>query len=97
MFRNDSLALGGEYRQKPNNLGALRADDAHDIFRAWFATQNFALTAAYVDLGNIATHADQRILVPRPAGQPLEVRQLFLPPAGVSAAGVKLNAAPFMQ
>jgi len=60
MFLIDSRALGGEYRQKPNNLSAFREGDAHDIFMSWFTTKNFALTGAYVDLGTIATHPNQR-------------------------------------
>jgi hypothetical protein len=59
MFLTDNLALGGEYRQKPDNLRAFREDDAHDAFLAWFLTRNFSVTAAYVDLGNIAAHANQ--------------------------------------
>jgi hypothetical protein len=59
-FLTDNVILGAEYRQKPNNLSAFREDDAHDIFMSWFAIKNFSVTAAYVDLGNIATHPDQR-------------------------------------
>ena len=59
MFLNDNLAVGGEYRQKPDNLRAFREDDAHDAFMSWFVTRNFSVTAGYVDLGNIATHASQ--------------------------------------
>jgi hypothetical protein len=44
MFLIDRRALGGEYRQKPNNLSAFREGDAHDIFMSWFTTKNFALT-----------------------------------------------------
>jgi Protein of unknown function (DUF3034) len=60
MFLTDNLALGGEYRQKPDNLRAFREDDAHDLFMSWFVTKNFSVTGAYVDLGNIATHPNQR-------------------------------------
>jgi hypothetical protein len=60
VFLADDVVLGGEYRQKPNNLSAFREQDAHDVFTSWFATKNFSVTAAYVDLGNIATHPDQR-------------------------------------
>lgn len=66
---NKKLAVGAEYRMKPNNLrspanaalfgGAevinLQEDDAFDIFVAYAPTKNIALTAAYVYLGNIAT------------------------------------------
>ncbi|PPC94182.1 MAG: hypothetical protein CTY33_05145 [Methylotenera sp.] len=58
MLRDD-LLLGTEYRAKPNNLSTFKEDDAHDFFLAWFPTKNFALTAAYVNLGNIADKDDQ--------------------------------------
>jgi hypothetical protein len=59
VFLTDDVVLGTEYRQKPDNLSAFREDDAHDIFASWFATKNFSVTSAYVNLGNIATHPDQ--------------------------------------
>jgi hypothetical protein len=31
-FLTDNLVLGGEYRQKPNNLSAFREDDFKDVF-----------------------------------------------------------------
>lgn len=61
LLRKD-LAIGAEYRMKPNNLentvgGAvnLQEDDAFDVFVAYAPTKNISLTAAYVYLGNIAT------------------------------------------
>jgi len=60
MFLSDNVILGAEYRQKPNNLSAFREQDAHDAFASWFATKYFSVTAAYADLGNIATHPKQR-------------------------------------
>lgn len=68
LLRKD-LAIGAEYRMKPNNLrspanaalfgGAnvvnLQEDDAFDVFLAYAPTKNISLTAAYVYLGNIAT------------------------------------------
>jgi len=54
------LALGAEYRMKPDNLGFAKEDDAYDIFAAWFPSKNVSLTAAYVDLGDIALHGPQR-------------------------------------
>jgi hypothetical protein len=57
-----NIAIGAEYRMKPNNLrntvgGAvdLKEDDAFDLFIAYAPTKNISLTAAYVNLGNIAT------------------------------------------
>lgn len=57
------LAIGAEYRTKPNNLEALGAaaglgdalheDDWQDLFVAWAPGKNFSLTMAYVDLGRI--------------------------------------------
>jgi hypothetical protein len=54
------LAIGGEYRMKPDNLGFAAEDDAFDVFVAWFPTKNVSVTVAYADLGDIATYADQR-------------------------------------
>ena len=47
------LALGAEYRQKPDNLGLVE-DDWRDVFVAWFPGKHVSVTAAYVDLGSIA-------------------------------------------
>ncbi len=55
-----SLAVGVEYRKKPDNLnqilgnGVLAEQDWKDIFLAWAPNKNLSLTAAYVDLGQIA-------------------------------------------
>ena len=51
--------LGAEYRTKPDNLG-LGEDDWMDIFAAYALTDHLTLTAAYVDLGTIATITGQR-------------------------------------
>jgi hypothetical protein len=50
----DKLALGADYRGKPDNLSALEEDDASDVFLAWFPHRNLAVTGAYVRLGTIA-------------------------------------------
>ncbi|MFY8275374.1 DUF3034 family protein [Pseudoalteromonas sp. SSDWG2] len=55
---NQHLAVGMEYRQKPDNLG-LGEDDWRDVFVAWFPNKHISVTAAYVQLGSIATVADQ--------------------------------------
>ncbi len=60
MFVTDWLVAGVEYRQKPDELRAFREEDAKDVFVAWFPVKYVSLTAAYVDLGNIATHASQK-------------------------------------
>lgn len=53
------LVVGAEYRTKPNNLG-LKEDDWVDLFAAYAINKNLSITAAYVDLGEIATFKDQR-------------------------------------
>lgn len=55
---NKHLAIGAEYRQKPDNLG-LKEHDWHDIFVAWFPNKHVSVTAAYIDLGTIAGLDDQ--------------------------------------
>ena len=60
---NKNVAVGAEYRFKPNNLqalgaaaglgAALREDDWKDVFVAWAPSKNLSLTLAYVDLGRI--------------------------------------------
>jgi hypothetical protein len=55
-----NLLVGAEYRTKPDNLGFAREQDAYDLFAAWALTHTFTLTAAYVDLGSIATVRKQR-------------------------------------
>lgn len=60
LLRRD-LAMGVEYRAKPDNLhhsvlgaGALKEDDWKDVFIAWAPNKHVSLTAAWVDLGRIA-------------------------------------------
>lgn len=58
-----NLAIGTEYRKKPNNLEALGAasglgnglaeDDWKDLFVAWAPSKHLSLTLAYVDLGRV--------------------------------------------
>ena len=59
LMLTDNLLIGTEYRARPNNLNSFKEDDAKDLFVAWFPTKYLALTAAYVDLGNIADKDDQ--------------------------------------
>ncbi|MEI2796917.1 DUF3034 family protein [Pseudoxanthomonas sp. F11] len=54
------LAIGVEYRQKPDNLGFAREDDWRDVFIAWFPNKQLAVVGAWADLGSIATLDDQR-------------------------------------
>lgn len=52
--------IGAEYRTKPDNLAFAREDDWLDLFAAYALTRNLTVTAAYVDLGSIATFDKQR-------------------------------------
>jgi len=56
---NDGLAVGAEYRQKPDNLSAFEEDSFSDVFVAWFPNKHVNLTLAYADLGSIAGSEDQ--------------------------------------
>ena len=53
------LAFGAEYRSKPSNLAFAREDDWVDLFAAYAINKNLSVTAAWVDLGEIATFKDQ--------------------------------------
>lgn len=55
---NKHLAVGVEYRQKPNNLG-LKESNWRDVFIAWFPNKHINVTLAYVDLGTIAAINEQ--------------------------------------
>jgi hypothetical protein len=54
------LAIGAEYRQKPNNLAIAKEDDWYDAFVAWAPTKHVSLTLAYANLGNIVIKDHQR-------------------------------------
>lgn len=73
LLRRD-LAIGAEYRAKPDNLnesalgsGALKEDDWSDLFVAWAPNKHLSITLAWVDLGRIA-----------PAVQPRRQRGAYL-------------------
>jgi hypothetical protein len=53
------LAVGGEFRTKPDNLGVAKEDAAFDFFAAFFLNKNLSLTAGYANLGNIVLHNHQ--------------------------------------
>lgn len=57
---NRTLAVGAEYRTKPDNLNIATEDDVWDVFLAWTPNRHVALTVAYVDLGNIVIRDRQR-------------------------------------
>lgn len=54
------LLIGAEYRTKPDNLSGLKEDDWMDVFAAYAINKNLSITAAYADLGTVATFKDQR-------------------------------------
>ena len=54
IFLNDNIAIGAEYRAKPNNLSAYREDDYQDVFLAWVPNKHIAVTGAWAYLGQIA-------------------------------------------
>ncbi|MEO7477671.1 MAG: DUF3034 family protein [Lysobacteraceae bacterium] len=55
-----NVAIGAEYRMKPNNLGIAKENDWIDAFIAWAPTKNVSVTLAYADLGNIVIKDNQR-------------------------------------
>lgn len=55
-----NVAIGAEYRQKPNNLGIAKEDDWYDAFVAWAPNKYVSLTLAYADLGNVVIKDNQR-------------------------------------
>ena len=54
------LLVGAEYRTTPDNLAGLKEDDWWDLFAAYAVNKNLSVTAAYADLGTIATFRGQR-------------------------------------
>lgn len=54
------LVIGGEYRTKPDNLSSAQEDDWFDLFAVYALNRNLTVTAAYTDLGSVATAAQQR-------------------------------------
>ena len=55
-----NVLIGGEYRTKPDNLEFAKENDAHDGFIAWAPYRHITVTAAYVDVGHVATFQRQR-------------------------------------
>ncbi|MGI2178686.1 DUF3034 family protein [Shewanella frigidimarina] len=56
----DNIALGYEYKQKPDQLGFAEENDWQDIFMAWFVNKHPSIVGAYVDLGSIAGFEQQQ-------------------------------------
>ncbi len=63
------VALGAEFRTKPDNLRFAREDDAYDIFAVWFLSKHLSATLAYANLGHIATqHVQNSVYLSLQAG-----------------------------
>lgn len=60
IFINRRWLVGVEYRQKPDNLDFAKEDDWWDLFVAWVPDRRLAVTAAWVNLGDIAGLEDQQ-------------------------------------
>lgn len=58
IFLSRQWAVGVEYRQKADNLG-LGESDWRDVFVAWIPNKSVSVTAAWLDLGNIAGQPSQ--------------------------------------
>jgi hypothetical protein len=54
------LAIGAEYRTKPDNLAIAREDDWWDLYLAYAPSKHLSVTLAWVDLGNIVIADNQR-------------------------------------
>lgn len=59
IFATRHIALGSEYRMKPDNLPGLDEDDWVDAFVAVFVNEHLALVGGYVRLGDVALWNDQ--------------------------------------
>ncbi|KAF1041646.1 MAG: hypothetical protein GAK35_03187 [Herbaspirillum frisingense] len=57
---NRKLAVGAEYRMKPNNLTADNEKAYYDAFLAWFPSKNLSVTLAYVSLADITVYNPKR-------------------------------------
>lgn len=58
VFLRSDVAVGYEYRQKPDNL-QLGEQAWQDLFVAWFPNKHVNVTLAYLNLGSIAGAKDQ--------------------------------------
>jgi hypothetical protein len=57
---SQSVVIGGELRTRPDNLRIAHEDAARDLFAAWALNRHATVTAAFVDIGSVATFANQR-------------------------------------
>ena len=60
VFVRDDMALGAEWREKPDRLSAFREQAAQDVFVAWYPSRHFSATLAWVNLGTVANKSSQR-------------------------------------
>ena len=60
LLLNRRLAVGAEYRMKPDNLAIVDEDDWADVFVAWAPGRNVTVTLAYARLGTVAVERGQR-------------------------------------
>ncbi|ASJ96612.1 DUF3034 family protein [Shewanella marisflavi] len=60
LLLTDNLAIGYEYRQKPDQLSFATENDWQDIFLAWFVNKHLSVVTAYTDLGSIAGYENQQ-------------------------------------
>jgi len=56
---SQKIVLGADYRTKPNNLNFAKEQDAKAGYIAYFPNKNISLTAAYVDIGEVALQGNQ--------------------------------------
>lgn len=59
IFVNDHRMLGGEYRQKPDNLSAAGEEAAMAVSISWLPVKYVTVTLAWSSFGNIVGYADQ--------------------------------------
>lgn len=55
----DDLAVGAEWRDKPDNLSSFREQAATDLFIAWFPSRHLSTTLAWLNLGRIVDKPGQ--------------------------------------
>ena len=60
LLLSPNWVVGMEYRQKPSNLSSVEEDDWKDIFVSYMPNKNVNFTAAYAELGTVATKKDQK-------------------------------------
>lgn len=56
----DDLAVGIEWRDKPDLLSVFREQAATDVFVAWFVNRHLSVTLAWLNLGRIADKPSQQ-------------------------------------